>query len=149
MASVIVKSSGKIHVDADRIVNVAVTAAIGAIVGRQEDGRGLNDERMRPYSKSYLAELLREGEATNVDHRRTGTMLNNLRELSRTVVGDVVVARVGVAPVGNRNLIAAYLQRLRKWFGLSPRDRVVITKAIAKARGLFAARPGQKTKTIR
>lgn len=150
MAKVTIKRSGVVVVvDSARIADVVSTAAIGAIVGRQEDGLDVRDDKMKPYSPGYLAELKRKGEATNVDHRRTGTMLNNVRELSRTVDGDVVRIRIGVAPVAQRNLIAAWLQAIRRWFGLSPNDKKLVRAAITKARGLLKKRPSSTTRTLR
>lgn len=148
MAKVTIRKTGTITVDTAAIADVVVAAAVGAIVNRQHDSKGLNDERMRAYSKGYTAELLRANESTVVDHRRTGLMLSQVGEVSRTKAGDVITVRIGVGTAGDRNLIAAILHRLRRWFGLSPNDRKLVRQAISKARGLLKRSPTTTTKQV-
>lgn len=150
MARVVIRRSGTVTVAAGKIADVVAVAAVGAIVNRMHDGIGVNDQKMRVYSRAYLAELMRKGEDTKVDHRRSGLMLSQVRELSRTAdaSGEVVTLRIGVGTAGDRNLIAAYLQKLRRWFGLSVSDRKIVKAAIAKARGMLAKKAGTATKVV-
>lgn len=146
MARMIIKREGTIDVDAGKAADVIAAAAVGAVVSRQHDGQDVNDRAFKAYSVSYLAQLLREGEATNVDHRRTGLMLSQVAEVQRRPMGTGRVrVTIGIGSAGNRNLIGAYLQRLRKWFGLSPSDRKEVRAALAKAKGVVRRKPGTST----
>ncbi len=138
--NVSVTISNPLTFDADAMCDVISPAVIGEIVGRMDDGIGLNDERMKPYSASYLAKLKRDGEDTKVDHRVTGLMLSQVQEKDRAVlevdakgVPIVVELTFGVGSGSNRNNIAAFLQTIRPWFGISPAGAVRIAAALGTA----------------
>lgn len=123
----ITKKFEPISFDADAMCDVITTAVLGDILSRMDDGIGLNDEKMKPYSDSYLAKLRRDGEDTKVDHRVTGLMLSQMRESERQVLergkegtATLVEVTFSVGSGGNRNNIAAFLQTIRPWFGISP-----------------------------
>lgn len=137
MSNITIKISNTVSFDAEHAADIITTAAVGAILNRMEDGIGVDDERMRDYSKSYKRHLEKIGEDTKVDHRRSGLMLSQVGILNReTVERDAagVPVRVdmtfGVTGAGNRNTIAAVNQTLRPWFGLSPRDMQTVNEAL-------------------
>ena len=139
--SVTIRRSGTIVVDTFAIAKAAATAAIGQIISRMEDGKGLNDKKMRKYSSGYLAELRRRKEDLKVDHRRTGLMLSQIKVMSLeqsgwNTEGDVVRVKVtiGVGSAKDRNLIASYNQLLRPWFGVSRNDAKAINKTVTQVR---------------
>lgn len=126
-----------IQVDADAMCDVITTAVLGDIISRMDDGIGLNDEKMAPYSQSYLAKLKRDGEDTKVDHRVTGLMLSQMRESERQVLErskdgtpTLVEVTFSVGSGGNRNNIAAFLQTIRPWFGISPNGITRVNDAL-------------------
>lgn len=137
MSNVTIKIKNTVSFDAEAAADIITTAAVGAIINRMEDGIGVDDARMRDYSPAYKKRLIKEGEDTKVDHRRTGLMLSQVGVLSReTVERDAagVPVRVemtfGVTGAGNRNTIAAVNQTLRPWFGLSLNDLRLIDEAL-------------------
>lgn len=141
--NVSVTISNPLTFDADAMCDVISPAVVGEIVGRMDDGIGLNDERMRPYSASYLAKLKRDGEDTKVDHRVTGLMLSQVQEKDRSVlevdakgVPVVVELTFGVGSGGNRNNIAAFLQTIRPWFGISPAGAKRVADALQTGKTL-------------
>ncbi len=158
MARVTIRKTGTITVDTNAVADVAVHALVGAIVQRQHDGLDANDAKFKGYSAGYQRELLSKGEAVNVDHHRTGLLWTQIKELRRKVqavgtaglgMAPVVTATVGVGTAGQRNLIGAWLQKLRRWFGASPKDRRTVVQAVAKMKGLVKTKPGTTTKTFR
>ena len=101
---VTIKKTGTVVVDTNAVADVAVLALVGAIVQRQEDGLDANDARFKPYSDGYKAELLREGENTNVDHHRTGLLWTQIKELRRRIVATGTVG-LGMAPAVTATVI--------------------------------------------
>lgn len=146
MSGVKLQKTGWLYLDVEAIADVVSAGAVGHVLDRQHDGLDNQDKPFRKYSASYAAALARAGESTDVDHRVSGLMLSQLKELNRTRSAEgVVTLTIGVGPGGDRNLIAAYLQRLRPWLGISPRGRASINKAIAKAKKLIKSKRGTST----
>lgn len=138
---VTIRIKNDVTFDAEAAADIIVAAVIGDIINRMEDGIGLNDEKMRPYSPGYRKRLERMGEDTKVDHRVTGLMLSQIMETARVVEErdkDGIATRVtmtfGVGGGGNRNNIAAFLQTLRPWFGMSPQGEIRVAEALAGSR---------------
>lgn len=123
--------------DAELLADIISAATIGDIIERVSKGLGADDEKMKPYSKSYLAKLKREGRSPNVDLHYSGLMLSQVREVSRTVVkrdqhGTATHVRLtfGVGNAGNRAAIAAYNHDRRPWFYLSPKGEDRVQEAV-------------------
>lgn len=137
-----------IQFDADAACDVITTTVLGDILSRMEDGIGLNDEKMADYSDSYLAQLRRANEDTKVDHRRKGLMLSQMRESERQVLErskdgtpTLVEVTFSIGSGDNRNNIAAYLQKLRPWFGISPRGIDSVNEALVESATTETAGP--------
>jgi hypothetical protein len=133
----ITKKFEPISFDADAMCDVITTSVLGNILSRMDDGVGLNDEKMADYSDSYIAQLKRANEDTKVDHRRKGLMLSQMRESERQVLErgkegtpTYVEVTFSIGSGGNRNNIAAFLQTIRPWFGISPNDVNRVSEAL-------------------
>jgi hypothetical protein len=149
-SSITLKTSGHLDVDVEAITNVVSAAAVGHVKNRMEDGLDNRDKPMKAYSAGYRRWLQKKGEDLKVDHRVTGKMLEQLREMKRerSSDGKLVTVTVGVAPGGNRNLIAAYLQEIRAWLGISPRGQKSIAKLIQATRNAIKNSGGTTTKRL-
>jgi hypothetical protein len=141
MSNVTIKISNEVVFDANDAADVMSPAIVGDIINRMDDGIGLDDGKMRDYSKSYKRKLERMGEDTKVDHRVTGLMLSQVKEIDRSVdardengVPTRVTMTFGVDGGGNRNNIAAFLQALRPWFGLSRKGQDRVAEALTGER---------------
>lgn len=107
--------------------------AIGSMLLRVAEGKGLNDKPMKPYSKAY-AKKKKEESGRDVSIRdltsaRDPQMLKSINLVDiRQEEGKIVGI---VAPTGNRNqLVALYNQKIAPWFGWSPKDKIEITESI-------------------
>lgn len=154
---------GKIEIDVVALAKVVVTAAIGHIQNRNADGLDVNDQAFTipigadpenyklggPYSDSYKIWLAQHGKSkTIVDHRLSGLMMSQIRELRRQETADGIVITIGVGPGGNRNIIGAIHQAKRHWFGISPRGMKDLVAVLAEAKSSFKVVSDHEKKTL-
>jgi hypothetical protein len=106
---------------------------VGHIVERTSDGIDIHGRAFKPYSQEHsLVRRLSGRSANPVQLIWSGKMLNSVAALARQVVGTSMTITFGVKPRDERNLIAAYQQRTRRWFGLSPDGNRELSQWVAR-----------------
>lgn len=170
-ATITTTSTGREDVDVEAIARVLIARVPGLVLERCHAGLDIDDKPFAPYSASYREALTEMGEATDVDLRLTGGLLNSVKHTSTERVSpDVVVLTfapdTGTSPqvrppsrgkprakrTGKRgpahNLVGYWLQhgtprmRSRPWLGLSPSDLKKLWPLIAAAKKTRPKRTG-------
>lgn len=97
--------------------------APGQIIERTGRGIGSDNKQFAPYSKQYLDFLRRGGEATNVDLRVSGGLLNSIKarktEITDTRVTVTIAPDAGTSPrlkpkSGGRERYARAMERFKR-----------------------------------
>lgn len=106
---------------------------VGHILDRTTSGIDIDGRAFKPYSQEHsLVRRLTGRSANPVQLIWSGKMLRAVAALSRVVDGTSLTITFGVRPNDDRNLIGAYQQRTRKWFGLSAEGRKHLSAWVAQ-----------------
>lgn len=93
---IFIESKGRrIEIDPGKALDWLAAQAIGMIQRRASKGIALDGSKMKPYSLSYLRQLVRMGEGTNVDLTVSGAMLADFREVARKIDGAYASVTIG------------------------------------------------------
>lgn len=157
--SVTVTKRGEHKVDVERMVAILKTEAVSRILRRTAQGVDATDKPFVGYSSGYLRALMEGGEATSVDLRLTGGLLNSVRvvrveRVSAHVTRIVIAPDSGTSPAVSladgraqrtarrgppHNALGRWLHygtpRMppRPWLRLSPKDRLGIRTMLRRA----------------
>lgn len=117
----------RIRVDRARAALRIGQAAVVTITRRaMDDGRGVNDRPHKPYTPRYAAHKQHTG---HVDLTVTGRMRRSVRT---EMQGET--ARISLRGSGKPDY-AIHTNARRPWFGLSPKDRVVLRPIVTRVLG--------------
>jgi len=120
----------------------AESMIIGHIIERTQDGIDIDGKAFRPYHPDYsLIRRLTGRAASPVSLNWSGKMLNAVKAVSRQITSTSIRVTFGVLARDNRNLIASYLQRTRKWFGVTTKAQSEIAAWIQANIGTLWGEP--------
>lgn len=132
-----IKKSGKATFDVPKpnwtpIMHAVSSMIVGHIIERTSDGVDVEGKQFKGYDKSYsIYRRLTGRSASPVQLVWSGKLMNAVAEMSRKASGAFFVIVVGIKPRDERNLIGSYLQRTRRWFGISDEAKRSINKWMA------------------
>ena len=105
--------------------------AKGSMQLRIKEGKGLDDQPMKAYTKAYAKKKIEAGRSGKRDLMsvKNPQMLRSIHFAGIRQEGDKLVGVVTIA--GKRNqLVALYNQKIDPWFGWSPNDQAEIKESM-------------------
>lgn len=131
------------------LIDMLGAVAIGRIIMRTDDSIDVDGGALAPYSARYGRKRVKSGRNLEVQLIWSGKMINAIEVLSKDGGQRRAVVRIGVGARDNRNNIAAWLQKRRKWFGLSKADRkVLVAFARANAKAIIDGKIRRKAPKV-
>lgn len=113
-------------------LNAAAANGVVLMKMRIQEGKGLDGQAMKPYSKEYAKRRQAKGRQTaKRDLSMTGQMVGGIHSTDATVEGTTIKASVAIAGARNREL-ALYHQKREPFFGYSPADEATIVASLEK-----------------